>query len=146
MEQQEIREPRFTQTYFLEQGKQIGKLHQILNSKVFMSRLRRLSSLCIELVLYVFFTASLCFILILPAASPQNFSIDDHNSLPMIYHNRDLEVLLIYLKILLLLALLPVLFLAVILGRNRKKNHLVRQALSEVKKMKEGFEEALRRV
>ncbi len=135
--------PQFSQTYFLNQGKSIQRLHHILSSTVFIYQLKKWSSILLEISLYLFFASALIFIL-WPVDFSAEVRLSHEESLELAYHNSSAHLQLIYFKLALFLALIPVLLLAVILGRNRKKNHLIREAFEEVKKMKEGFEEVLR--
>lgn len=129
--------------YFLQQGASIAKLQQILNSNLFVHHLHKWSSLLVELILYTCFV--LCFILIL--AIPTSFQFQVMGlpiSIELTPSPAELLALVVIIKLILILFTSPLLLFAVLLGRNRKKNALLHEAFTEVKKMKEGFDGAVR--
>ena len=129
--------------YFLQQGASIAKLKQILDSNLFVHHLHKWSSILMELLLHTCFV--LCFILILAIPTSFKFQIMD---LPILIEltptHTELLALVVIIKLILILFTSPLLLFAVLLGRNRKKNALIHEAFAEVKKMKEGFDGAVK--
>lgn len=80
----------------------------------------------------------------IPTELTEFITLDESTHAGVTLHNKDFDVFVLILKLSLVLISLPILLFAMLLGRNRKKNALLHEAFSEVKKMKEGFDGAVK--
>lgn len=122
--------------YFAQQGQSIANLYAILNSSTLVHHLRKWLSVLLEIILYLSFIFILIGVIAIPTELKYFFELDEYNRLGISIRNADFEIFMIALKFIIALISLPMLLLAILLGRNRKKNELIRQAFEEVMKMK----------
>jgi hypothetical protein len=143
MEQQKEREEIKHFDYFLQQGKSIQNLQDILNRDTFTHHLRGGFSIVLEVVLFM----AVVFIVFIVVRIPSDLfhaKITPYDGTHMIMYNDTLSELLVAGKVILLgMSLIP-LFLIVLLRRNRKKSKRIYSAFLEVTQMKKRFEEELR--
>lgn len=132
-----------SRTYFLLQGQSISKLNDILNSTIFAHYLRTWFSVIIEIILYLVFIATVILTVMIPTDLSLFIQKENFKFTASIQYE-DFANLMLGLKIFILLISLPILAFAILLGRNRKKNNLIRKAFTETQKMKEGFEKAIK--
>lgn len=116
--------------YFLEQGRSIIKLYEILNSNLFTHHLKKWTSIVLELVFILVFLFGLIFIVWLQIEK-QNKTNNEQAIITLI------QALLAFISV-------PSPFFAFLLKHNRKKNALIHQAFTEIKKMKSGFDAAVK--
>ncbi|MBI3521101.1 MAG: hypothetical protein HY062_17305 [Bacteroidetes bacterium] len=139
-EQQNPQQPQHlnlaVRTYFLQQGKHIARLNDILDSNILTHYLGKWLSVLIELILYALFVG----IIICLFQIPHNIPLDDNNEL----YNKDVANIILCLQLACAILSLPILAFAILLGRNRKKNTLIRQAYEESLAMKHKFDEAVK--
>jgi hypothetical protein len=131
-----------TRAYFLEQGKSIGRLYDILNSNLFVHHLRKWSALLAEISLYILFFTAFAFIFFYPLVLEAQLGENPTVQVRLIID--EFEAAISLFRLVLAILATPVLLFAILLGRNRKKNNLIRQAFNETKKMKEGFDMAVK--
>ena len=131
-----------SRTYFLLQGQSISKLNDILNSTIFAHYLRTWFSVIIEIILYLVFIATVILTVMIPTDLSLFIQKGNFEFTASIQYE-DFANLMLGLKIFILIISLPILAFAILLGRNRKKNNLIRKAFTETQKMKEGFEKAI---
>jgi hypothetical protein len=112
-------------SYFLQQGKSITLLYNILDSNIFIHHVKKWLSLIIEAITYLFVIGAIAIVAFVPD----------------FFHDED-ENLMIILKSAIIGLMLPTLAFARLLASSRKKNELVREAYMETVKMKEEFERA----
>ena len=129
-----------TKAYFLEQGKSIVKSYTILNSNLFMHHLRKWTSVLFEISLYVIFLFILIFAFLYPSLMTQ--SVLQCTRIPFEAWHSEIYPVFIVTSIIIAATAIPVILLAIFLGRNRKKNNLIREAFTEVTKIKKEFDEA----
>lgn len=130
--------------YFLQQGASIAKLHSLLDSSLFIHHLKTWLSILIEISLYLLFASILLGTMFIPTELTEFITLDESTRVGVTLRNKDFGVFVLILKLSLVLISLPILLFALLLGRNRKKNALLHEAFTEVKKMKEGFDGAVR--
>lgn len=112
-------------TYFVQQGKRIALLYNLLDSNMFIHHVKKWLSVIIEIIMYLFVVAAIAVV----AFAPDLFPGDN-------------EELILLLKCVIICLSLPTLAFARLLASCRKKNELVRDAYMEILKMKEEFEKA----
>jgi hypothetical protein len=133
-----------TRAYFLQQGQRIQKIHSILDSNILAHHLKKWFSLLVELALYLLFALTILGAICLPVNPFEtSISIDDSTRINIELHKDDIVALFITAKILLVVFCLPILGMALLLGRNRRKNALIREASEEAEQMKEAFDKAI---
>lgn len=130
--------------YFLRQGASIAKLHSLLDSSLFIHHLKKWLSILIEISLYLLFASIVLGTMFIPTELTEFITLDESTHVGVTLHNKDFDVFVLILKLSLVLISLPILLFAMLLGRNRKKNALLHEAFTEVKKMKEGFDGAVK--
>ena len=113
-------------SYFLQQGKSITLLYNILDSNIFIHHVKKWLSFIIEAVMYLFVVGAIAIVVFAP-----DFFLDEN------------ENLMLLLKCTIIFLALPTLAFARLLASSRKKNELVRNAYMETVKMKEEFERAV---
>jgi len=59
------------------------------------------------------------------------------------YDNEELFIFIFLIKIIMVLLAFPLLLFAILLGRNRRKNNLIRKAFDEAVQMKQSFDKAI---
>ncbi|MCW3085952.1 MAG: hypothetical protein JWP12_3318 [Bacteroidetes bacterium] len=123
--------------YFLYQGQRINQLHEILNSNLFAYHLWKWFSMLIETILYVVFAVIIIKIAVMPTDANHYISNTGNAN------SEDFTLMMQWIKVFLLLLSLPLLAFTILLGHNRKKNTLIREAFTEVNEMKEGFDKAV---
>lgn len=131
-------------TYFLKQGQGIQKIHGILGSNILVHHLKKWLSFLLELVLYLLFIIILWGAIWLPL-NPLEWGIKLTESIELQIGVKADEIIgfFVVLKALLVIFSLPVLGMALLLGRNRRKNTLIREASKEAEQMKEDFDRAI---
>jgi len=130
--------------YFLQQGQSINKLYTLLSSNVVAHHLKKWFSVLLEILLFLFFVIILIWAIMIPTDIGGSIPVSDHESLGYSYQNEQIKALMMYAKAILVVLSLPVLAFALLLGRNRRKNTVIRAAFTEVVQMKEGFDNALK--
>lgn len=131
-------------TYFLEQGKSIGKLNDILDSSVLLGYLKRGASLIIEALLFLIFLSILFIAIYIPITPEIEKAITDSFSVKLkIDEEHVMKALLIFKTVLFIASLMP-LILMLLLQRNRRKGALINLAYEEADKMKERFDKAVK--
>ena len=133
-----------TRTYFLQQGQSIAKLNQILNSNILTHYLNKWFSVIIEISLYLLFIMVMISVFMIPTHLSFYFDVNETTQISAQINNQDFAALIMCFKIVCVLLSLPILVFAILLGRNRKKNTLIREAYEESKKMKTSFEAAIK--
>lgn len=118
--------------YFLQQGQSINKLNDILDSNILSHYLGKWFSIILEIALYILFIVILVSVFQIPNRIP----IDDKNEL----YNKDFADIIFLIQVICSILSLPILLFANLLGRNRKKNTLIRKAYEESALMKERFD------
>jgi hypothetical protein len=131
-------------TYFLVQGQSIGRLYEILNSNILIHHLRKWFSVCIEISLYLSFIIILLCMVFVRSDIRYYIDLQQYGEVEISYWNNYFEPAVLLIKMVVFLLSIPLLLFAILLGRNRKKNNLMHQAFVEVKKMKEGFDGAVK--
>ncbi|MDX2174406.1 MAG: hypothetical protein SFY56_14990 [Bacteroidota bacterium] len=135
--------PLTSKTYFLKQGQSISKLYALINHNVLTHRLKKWFSVLIELILYVLFLLGVSISITIPTNINLFIAGNDDTSLTGTINNEDFYIVMLCIKLVIFLISLPILFFAIVLMRNRKKNNLIHKVFSEVKEMKETFNKAL---
>lgn len=132
------------QTYLLQQGQSINKLHGMLNNNLVLGYFKRGVSIVIEVFLFLLFLLLLAASVFLPT-NPIQFTgnITDSTSLVGVVENDDLYVLMLFIKGLIFIASLLPLALMIVFRRNRKKSALIQLAFAEVKAMKTLFDKSI---
>jgi hypothetical protein len=131
-------------TYFLQQGQSINKLNDILDSNILTHYLNKWFSVTIEFLLYALFIITLIGVFIIPDNLSFYFPVNETTQITAQIQNEDFAALIMCFKLICILLSLPLLLFAILLGRNRKKNTLIRKAYEESMKMKESFDLALK--
>lgn len=131
-------------TYFLHQGQSINKLNVILDSNILTHYLNKWFSIIIEISLYILFIAVLIGVFIIPDNLSFYFPVNESTQITTQIHHEDFATLIMCFKLICILLSLPLLLFAILLGRNRKKNSLIRKAYEESLKMKENFDAAVK--
>lgn len=129
--------------YFLQQGQRIARLNDLLNSNIITHHIGKVFSVLLEITLYLLFVILVIYALSLPTAIEGSYD-DGYNAVGGSYTNKDIIAVIIVVKFLLIILSLPLLIIARLLGRNRRKNSLIYQASVEANKMKEEFDKAVR--
>lgn len=132
------------QTYLLQQGQSINKLHGMLNNSLVLGYFKRGVSIVIEVFLFFLFLLLLAASVFVPT-NPIQFTrnVTHNTSLVGGIQNDDLFVLMLFIKGLVFIASLLPLALMIIFRRNRKKSALIQLAFSEVKGMKTLFDKSI---
>lgn len=129
--------------YFKNQSKHLLNLENLLKSNAVKHHLKSWLSLIFEILLYILFGLILIAIFCIPTSLDYYIPVNETNGLNLDYSNSSLSFVLFTLKVLLLLAVTPLILFAILLGRNRRKNKLIREAYIEVTHMKEEHDKAL---
>ena len=130
--------------YFLQQGKSISILHDILSSNVFVHYLKKWFSILVELSLYFLFLCLFFVSLYLPMFMNTVIYNNGKTSISLEVWNEQISPMLFMVSALIILISLPILLFAILLHRNRKKNKLIHEAFTEVAKMKRSFDGAVK--
>lgn len=131
-------------TYFLQQGHHISRLNDILDSNLFTHYVSKWLSALVETVLYGLFIMILICVFTTSNDISYYFEVNESTQLRAQISNSDLSAMILCFKILLAILSLPILAFALLLGRNRKKNTLIREAYEESLHMKHRFDQALK--
>ena|SRR6218665_300081 len=131
-------------SYFLQQGQSINKLYSLLSSNVVAHHLKKWFSVLLEIIFFIVFIALVVWAIAIPTSIGGNIPVSEYESINYSYQNQQLTTMLMYAKAIIIALSLPVLAFALLLGRNRRKNKIIRAAFNEVEKMKAGFDLALK--
>ena len=112
----------------------LEKLSSILGSNALTYHFKKWISILLELILYLLFVFGIVMVIYLQVELSQEFS----------GQNLKTQASMRFLQVFLVIFSLPAPLLAILLGRNRKKNELIKQAFEEVKRMKKVFDETLK--
>jgi hypothetical protein len=130
-------------TYFLNQGKHIKELHEIIDRGIFRTLLSSLIYWFVEIALYLLFISALAIVFILPTELSHEVMVSDKTSLNMSLSNEDFKALMYTIKfIFFLLALMP-LILARVIRRSRNKSITIMEASAIADDMKKDFDKAI---
>lgn len=127
------------QSYFHQQAQHLSHINETLASAHADSEFRKWLSIVLEALCYLAFAVVLILVLIssnnpVPEGlTGKEFYGDEQTAL-------DARFVMIITKIATVAVSLPVLFLAIALGRNRRKSRIIREAQSELLKMKKESE------
>lgn len=144
MEQEHKNTNLDAKTYFLQQGQSIAKLNEILDSNILTHYINRWFSIIIEKSLYLLFIALMIGVFMVPTHLSFYFDVNNTTQIRTQISNQDFASLIMCFKMIVFLLSLPILVFAMLLGRNRKKNALIRKAYEESKKMKQSFDSAVK--
>lgn len=145
MEHQTSNREITTRTYFLEQGKQIHRLYDMLDNGVITGYLKRGISILLEIILFVMFLGMVLLTIYIPLDPVKiHQQLTETSSAETTYHNDDVTAVMMAIKLLLFVSSLVPLALMIVLGRNRRKNAQINLAFEEVEKMKESFDKAVK--
>lgn len=141
-------------SYFLQQGKSIGRIYDILDSNIVMHHVKSWFSVLLELLLYGLFVVIIFLIATLPSyVMNLTFAIENEllgeelSRLVKLDYTLEIKAIteaIFYARLVLLLVSIPVLGMAIILRRNRKKRRLMREAFFEVLEMRKNFDYAVK--
>lgn len=132
------------QNYILYQGQNINRLHGILKSSAIVRGFKTFLSVLFEILLYLLFLAAIILLIMIPT-DPLVFSeqLNNTTSISGSIHSDEIAGVMIMIKVMIFLISLPILFCAILLRRNRKKNALIDRAFTETDNLKKGFEQAM---
>jgi len=130
--------------YFLQQGKSIGKLVDLLASNLLSHHLGKWLSLLIEIALYVLILLIVLLAMNIPLNIALSIPTDQSGSVDVAYNHEELFAFMLFLRFFVILLALPVFLFARLLARNRKKSQLIREAYLEAEKMKAEFNKAVK--
>ncbi|MBL7934176.1 MAG: hypothetical protein JNM51_00020 [Bacteroidia bacterium] len=130
--------------YFLQQGQIINNLSDILDTNISTHSLNKWLSILIETVLYILFISILVGLFIIPDDPSFYFEVNNTTQVTAEIHSEEFATLMMCIKLVCNILSLPILAFAILLGRNRKKNDLIKQAYQESMKMKMNFDEILK--
>lgn len=128
--------------YFIQQGQSINKLNDILDSNILSHYIGKWFSYMIELSLYILFSVIVIAVIMIPLTQTITHEINSTTQVTMQIKNDEYIVFILIFKLVCVLISLPILLFAILLGRNRKKNTLIRKAYEESALMKERFDAA----
>ena len=114
--------------YFIQQGQSINKLNDILDSNILSHYIGKWFSYMIELSLYILFSVIVIAVIMIPLTQTITHEINSTTQVTMQIKNDEYIVFILIFKLVCVLISLPILLFAILLGRNRKKNTLIRKA------------------
>lgn len=126
--------------HFMKQGRGIDKLYGSLNSNIVMHHLRKWLSIIVESGLYLLFLSLLALAIWIPSELSLSYINEQGAKFSASYTNDEISRVFSLLSFVMILFSLSALIFAIFLGRNRKKNNLIREAFTEVKKLKTDFD------
>lgn len=130
--------------YFLQQGQRVIKINDLLNSNILEHHISKWFSIFLELALYSLFIIAIVFLIIIPTDISAYLEINENSSLELAYENKTFLLLIWVIKTAFFILSLPVLFLAILIRRNRRKNNIIYKAYKESATMKEEFDKAVK--
>jgi hypothetical protein len=131
-------------TYFLQQGQSIGKLHEVLSSDILSHYIGKWFSAVIETVLYFLFLIAIVCAFIFPTEIKTKVATVGQTTMSASVQDARVTEAIFVFKLVIIVIALPFPAFAILLGRNRRKNTLIRKAFEETKKMKSAFDAAVK--
>lgn len=128
--------------YFLAQGQSIGRLYDILNTNALAHHFRKWIGVVAEILLYSLFVLMILFMVLLPSVI--EIPISEEPEVNLQVNAEFITGLIILGRAILFVLSLPILLLAISLGRNRRRNTIIRKAFGEVEKMRGSFDQAVK--